>query len=80
MKFINSLRFKLVLVLLSLSLIPLFVLAAYQFTQYRTYTEESIKLRELEIVNNSVNTIDTWINSKVMQLTELYAAILNSKK
>ncbi|NLO98700.1 MAG: methyl-accepting chemotaxis protein [Clostridiaceae bacterium] len=74
MKFINSLRFKLVLVLLSLSLIPLFVLAAYQFTQYRTYTEESIKLRELEIVNNSVNTIDTWINSKVMQLTELYAA------
>lgn len=74
MKFINSLRFKLVFVLLSLSLIPLFVLATYQFTQYRTYTEESIRMREIEIVNNSVNTIDSWINSKVMQLTELYAA------
>lgn len=74
MKFFNSLKFKLIIVLLSLSLIPLFVLASYQFTQYRSYTEESIKLQELEIVNNSVNTIDSWINSKVMQLTELYAA------
>lgn len=73
MKFFNSLKFKLILVLLSLSLIPLFILATYQFTQYRSYTEESIKMRENEIVNNSVNTIDSWINSKVMQLTELYA-------
>ncbi|NMA65832.1 MAG: methyl-accepting chemotaxis protein, partial [Clostridiaceae bacterium] len=74
MKIFNSLRFKLVLVLLSLSLIPLFILATYQFTQYRDYTEESIKLREIELVSNSVNTIDSWINSKVMQLTELHSA------
>lgn len=74
MKFFNSLKFKLILVLLSLSLVPLFILATYQLTQYSTYTTESIRTREIEIVDNSVNTIDSWINSKVMQLTELYAA------
>ncbi len=76
MKFIHTLKFRLIAILLCVALIPLLILASYQLTQYLTETTESIKYQEIEIARSNAKAMDSWINSKVMQLTELYGAYL----
>ncbi len=68
-----TLRFKIILILLCVSLVPLLILANYQLTQYWAVTTENIKAQEIESANQNAKIIDTWINSKIMQLTEMYS-------
>ena len=74
MRFTNSLKFRLILILLCVALVPLLILAAYQLSRYMSETTENIKVQEILIARSTAKTMDTWINSKVLQLTELYAA------
>lgn len=74
MRFFNSLKFRLVLTLLAVALIPLLTLASYQLSQYMTEITENIKNQEMEIASSNAEIIDSWVNSKMMQLVELYKA------
>ncbi len=74
MKFIDSLKFRLILILLCVALIPLLTLASFQLSQYMSEITENIKVHEIEIASSNAKVIDSWVNSKAMQLTELYKA------
>lgn len=74
MKFIDSLKFRLILILLCVALIPLLTLASFQLSQYMSEITENIKVHEIEIASSNAKVIDSWVNSKRMQLTELYKA------
>lgn len=72
MKFVNSLKFRLALILLLVSLVPLLALASYQLTQYISEITNNTRNQEIEIAKTNAEIIDTWVNSKLMQLAELY--------
>lgn len=74
MRFFNSLKFRLIITLLSVALIPLLLLASYQLSQYMTEITENIKQQEIEIASTNAKIIDSWVNSKTLQLVELYKA------
>ena len=73
MKFYNSIRFRIMLILVCVSLTPLLILGNYQLIKYWSMTTENIKAKEMESASQNAKIIDTWINSKVMQLTEMYS-------
>ncbi len=72
--FFNSLKFRLTLILLLVALIPLLALASFQLSQYITDITENTRNQEIEIANTNAMIIDSWVNSKMMQLVELYKA------
>ncbi|NLB78133.1 MAG: HAMP domain-containing protein, partial [Clostridiaceae bacterium] len=74
MRFFNSLKFRLILILLSVALIPLLMLASFQLSQYMTEITQSIKTQEIEIASSNAKIIDNWINSKTLHLVELNKA------
>ena len=74
MKFINSLKFRLIIILLCVALIPLLTLASYQLSQYVSETTKGIMTQEIAIASSNAMITDSWVNSKTMQLTELYKA------
>lgn len=74
MKTINSLKFRLILTLLAVALVPLLALASFQLSQYMTEITENIRTQEAEIASTNAKIIDSWVNSKILQLTELYKA------
>lgn len=71
MKFYNSLRFKLVFILLAVALVPLLVLAFFQLNQFNTTVTDNIKSQEIQIADSSGDKLDDWVNSKVSQLKEI---------
>lgn len=74
LRFISSLKFRLILTLLIVALIPLLALATFQLSQYMTEITENIKNQEIQIASSNAQLIDSWVNSKTMQLVELYKA------
>lgn len=74
MRFFNSLKFRLILILLCVALIPLLMLASFQLSQYMTEITQSIKTQEIEIASSNAKIIDNWINSKTLHLVELNKA------
>lgn len=74
MRFIHSLKFRLIFILLGVALIPLLILSVYQLSQYSAEINQNIKAQEIQIAHANANAMDSWINSKVMQLTELNSA------
>jgi len=73
-KFYYSLKFRLIIIFVCVSLIPLLILASYQLSQYMSEINANIETQEIEIARSNAKQIDSWINSKVMQLAELYDA------
>ena len=71
MRFIYSLKFRLILILLCVALVPLLTLASFQLSQYMTEVTENIKTHEIEIASSNAKIIDSWVYSKTMQLTEI---------
>ena len=74
MKFINTLKFRLTIILLCVALIPLLALASYQLSKYVSETTKGIMTQEIAVASSNAMIIDSWVNSKTMQLTELYKA------
>jgi methyl-accepting chemotaxis protein len=80
MKFFNSLKFKLTIILISVALIPLLCLSLFQLNQFGTMIHNNIKEQELYIADNNVNIINSWIDSKASQITEIIKANPDFKK
>ena len=74
MKYFNSLRFKFMLVIICVSLIPLLTLSLFQFNQLNSIADNDIKQEELGIVNSNVDTINNWIDGKISQIENIFAA------
>lgn len=72
MKFYHSLRFKLTIVLICVALIPLLVLSVFQLNRFNSAIDSNIREKEIGIADSNVNQINTWIDSKMSQLTEIY--------
>lgn len=70
--FINSLKFRLTLIFLLVALVPLLALAAFQLDQFVSEVTENITSQEIEIAGTNADIIDSWVNSKLMQLVSLY--------
>lgn len=74
MKFINTLKFKLTLILLGIAAIPLFTVSLYQFIQIDKVATKSITAQVTEMAGTTANTLEWWLNSKVLQLTNTLEA------
>lgn len=71
MRFVQSLKFKLFIILLAVSLIPLGVLAVFQFENFNKIISTNLKAEEMQLANTNAKQIDAWVNSKISQLTSL---------
>ncbi|HEX2927801.1 MAG TPA: methyl-accepting chemotaxis protein, partial [Ruminiclostridium sp.] len=69
MKFLQSLKFKLMLILLCVSLIPLICLSVFQLGQFNNTVSSSIELQEKEISKSNSDSMDSWVNGKITQMT-----------
>jgi methyl-accepting chemotaxis protein len=56
--------------LLIIAFIPILVLSLYQLTNLSTMITDNIRSEEIAVANNSVATINTWIDCKISQLSE----------
>jgi methyl-accepting chemotaxis protein len=74
MKFMSSLKFKLILSQLCIALIPLLCLSLFLISQFRSEINNNIKQQEIDLADLNVNTISTWIDSKTSQLAEILKA------
>jgi methyl-accepting chemotaxis protein len=74
MKLIHSLKFRLALILLTISLIPLLVLSVFQVSKLNSAVSDNIERNEMTIAEDKVAAINTWLNSKTIQLSEFIAA------
>ena len=70
--FVNSLKFRLIFIFLVVALVPLLALASFQLSQYVSEVTENTKSHEIEIAGTNAEIIDSWVNSKLMQLVRLY--------
>lgn len=70
MKLYNSLKFRIIVILLSVSLIPLVTLSVFNLRQLNTLATTDIQAQEIALANSNVNTISTWLDNKTVQLTE----------
>ena len=70
MNIFNSLKFKLIVMLLIIAFVPILVLSLYQLTNLNTMITDNIRSEEIAIAKNSVQIIDTWIDSKISQISE----------
>jgi len=71
MKFFNSLKFKIMVIILLVALIPLISLNFFQLGQFEEATTKGIETQELEIANSNRNLMETWISGNASQLTEV---------
>lgn len=76
-KFFNSFKFKLILILAIIALVPLVALSLYQMRQLDSMVTSGIKSEEMSIVNGSVGLINSWMDSKISQLNEIEKNIQN---
>ncbi len=65
----HSLKIKLVLIILAISLIPLLVLSLYQVNSLRLAVSKSITSDEMTKASDGVETMNTWIDSKISELS-----------
>jgi len=70
MKLFNTLRFRLMIILLCVALIPLVSMALFQYNQFDAATADNIRKQEIELASVNADKIESWLNSKASQLTE----------
>lgn len=71
MKIFNSLKFKLMLTMLCLALIPLVVLFIIQYSQLSSTVKHDVETLSLELATNNITTTNTWVENKISQLEEM---------
>lgn len=74
MNITRTLRFRLTLLILMLTLIPLFSLAIFQINQFESGTTHSIDNQKLDLAESNITTIDRWLNTKVSAINEVLSA------
>jgi len=71
MKYFQSLKFKLVVILLSVSLIPLALSNFFTLSFFKPIITNNIETQEREITDTYDDIISTWLDMKISNLTEL---------
>jgi len=80
MNFYHSLKFKLILFLLCIALIPLFIISLFQLNTINSVVTSNIKMQEIEIARTNTHDMDEWLDNKISQLTEILKAHPEFKK
>ncbi|AKL96529.1 methyl-accepting chemotaxis sensory transducer [Clostridium aceticum] len=70
MKYLNTLKFRVMIILLCVALIPLVSLGLFQYHQFNVTATNNIRMQTTEIANVNAYKIESWLNSKTSQLTE----------
>ncbi len=70
MKFIHTLRFRLMVILFCVALLPLSVLSIFQLTQFQNTMTENVKLQEHSIAATYQDITEKWAIGKVSMLTQ----------
>ena len=74
MKFVNSLKLKLLLIMLCIGIIPLVTLALFQMVRFNKIVTQSAITQQTEISATTAKTINAWLEGKVSQLTNTLEA------
>lgn len=80
MKFFYSLKFRIILILSCIALIPLITLSVFQMHKFSQTVTDSVAASETKIADLNANTIDAWIKSKIDALVNILAAHPEFKK
>ncbi|CAM4443823.1 methyl-accepting chemotaxis protein [Paenibacillus tarimensis] len=70
-KMFKSLRFKLTLIILLLTLVPLLSLAAIQMDQFKSQLTSSINEKEIDLAESNAAATDRWLHSKISATQKL---------
>lgn len=70
MKYVKTLRVRVMMILLCVALIPLVSLALYQYNLFNVRATDNIRMQATEIANVNAYKIESLLNSKASQLTE----------
>ncbi|WP_181438878.1 methyl-accepting chemotaxis protein [Paenibacillus sambharensis] len=76
-KMFTSLRFKLTIIILILTLAPLVSLAAIQMDQFRSQLTTSINEKEIALAESNAASTDRWLDSKINAAQKLLTGIPN---
>ena len=71
MKFIQSLKFKLMIIFLCVALIPLVCLSLIQLYQSNKAISSSVKQQESDMAKLNSESLDLWVNGKISQMTSI---------
>ncbi len=74
MKLIHSLRFKLIMILLVVTIIPLITTAVFQMKRFNKTMTTNLHEEEMQLARTNAQQIDSWINTKIVQLSALLEA------
>jgi methyl-accepting chemotaxis protein len=80
MKYLNTLKFRLMVILLCVALIPLISMALFQYNQFDTTVNNNIRTQEIGLADTNADKIESWLSSKASQLTECLKAHPEFKK
>ncbi len=69
-----KIRFKLMLIIMCVALIPLMSLSLFQLTQFNRTVTNNIEDQVNEIANSNSNTIDSWISKKISTFENILKA------
>lgn len=70
MKFIHTLRFRLMVILFCVALLPLGVLSIFQLTQFQNAVTENVEFQEQSIAATYQDITEKWAMGKVSMLTQ----------
>jgi len=74
MKYFNSMKFKLALILLCVTLVPLVFSTAFVFNYFDSVTTKNIETQERDLANANASIIINWLDVKISQLTGVLKA------
>ncbi|ABR49984.1 methyl-accepting chemotaxis sensory transducer [Alkaliphilus metalliredigens QYMF] len=69
MKFFGTMKFKIMLSMLCIALIPLLCLAALQSSQFSSFLQNNIEQQQTALAELNRNSLSDWIDSKADQLS-----------
>ncbi|MFC4101627.1 methyl-accepting chemotaxis protein [Paenibacillus xanthanilyticus] len=70
-KNLRSLRFRLTMMILALTLLPLVTLAAIQMSQFKSQLTTSINDQEIGIAKSNADAADLWLNTKISMIQKV---------
>ncbi|TYP79307.1 methyl-accepting chemotaxis protein [Paenibacillus methanolicus] len=76
-KTLKSLRFRLTMMILVLTLVPLVMLAAIQMNQFKSQLTTSIKDQEIGIAKSNAEATDLWLQTKIAAIQKVIEGVPN---
>ncbi|BCJ93659.1 methyl-accepting chemotaxis protein [Anaerocolumna cellulosilytica] len=73
-KFFKSMKFTLMAAMILMAVLPLTGFCIFQLRQFDKTITNNIKSNEVELAKVNADRIESWVNTKVSQLTKIYEA------